>query len=132
MTATSIPDEVRGFVVRHIESLEQLEVLLLLARDPARCWDAPGVAAEMRTSLPSVEGRLRDLERRGLLAPVDGTARFRYAPATPDLESAVTKLAEAYVNHRYSIIELIFSKPMDHIRVFADAFRIRKEPRGDG
>jgi hypothetical protein len=64
----------------------------------------------------------------GLAAAAEGTpAQFRYAPRTPDLAGAVEELAQAYADRRVSVIGLIFAKPTDKLRSFADAFRIRKD-----
>lgn len=39
MAGDLIPDDVREFVIRHIESVAQLEALLLLRANPDRAWD---------------------------------------------------------------------------------------------
>lgn len=81
------------------------------------------------------EGQLVELAARGLLAQIndDSAAErmFQYQPQTPELDRAVAGLSHEYAERRVSVISLIFSKPMDKIRSFADAFRIRKE-RSDG
>jgi hypothetical protein len=41
----------------------------------------------------------------------------------------VDEVAAAYPRFRVSIINLIFSKPIDKIRTFADAFRLTKEEK---
>jgi hypothetical protein len=46
---------------------------------------------------------------------------------TPALDAAVAQLAKDYAERRVSVITLIFSKPVDKLRTFADAFRLRKD-----
>ena len=126
LSQTSIPDDVTRLVVEHIDSLEQLEVLLLLHASPERDWTAEDVAREMRSSGQSAGKRLASLASAGILSQA-GT-RFRYAPKSDELDRAVASLARVYPERRFGIIELIFSKPSDTIRTFADAFRIRRDP----
>jgi len=121
-----VPAHVRAFIHEHIDSVEQLEVLLLVRAHPGREWSAREVADELRIDPGSAEQRLEDLVRVGLLA--DGSAGVRYAPETPELARQVDELAQLYQSHRVAIISVIFSRPSERIRSFADAFRIR---RGD-
>ena len=44
-----------------------------------------------------------------------------------DLHRAVAGLAREYAARRVTVIGLIFSKPVDKIRSFADAFRLRRD-----
>jgi hypothetical protein len=124
-------NELLAFIREHIHSIEQLEVLLMIRRRADVEWTPASVSEEMRTGVPSASTRMKDLESRGLLQSTkNGTqSSYRYAPRTPELESAVAELDRAYAERRYTIIDLIFSKPVDKIRVFAEAFRIR---RGEG
>lgn len=45
---TDISPEVRQFVVERIHSVAQLELLLVLRRDPSVEWTVPMASAEMR------------------------------------------------------------------------------------
>jgi hypothetical protein len=64
----------------------------------------------------------------GLASVAEGSpAQFRYEPRSADLADAVQALARAYADRRVTVIGLIFAKPTDKIRSFADAFRIRKD-----
>jgi hypothetical protein len=123
---------VRRFILEHVHSVEQLEVLLLLHRDPARWWTAGQVSMELYTSLASADDRLRDLAARTLLV-VEPTRppRYRYEPGTEEARDVVGLLAETYRERRVTVITLVFSKPQDAIRDLADAFRIGKG-RTDG
>jgi hypothetical protein len=127
LRAGDLPEVVRRFIVDHVDSVEQLEILLLLHQHPERAWDAESVARELRISALSASDRLEDQARAGLLARVEGSpGGYRYAPGTPALDEAVAGLAKAYAERRVTVINLIFSKPIDKIRTFADAFRLRK------
>ena len=123
-----ISDPVRQFIARHIVSIEQLEILLLLREQRARAWSPAEVNDRIQSSLPSVSDRLADLVHRGLLRRDDD--RFRYdAPADQDV--IIAELAGEYRDRRYTVIDLIFSKGSDKLKVFADAFRVKKgDPHG--
>ena len=61
MTASSIPDPIRAFLRTYISSVGELEVLLLLYRDPSRWWTAEQVNRELLTSAHSAITHLEDL-----------------------------------------------------------------------
>jgi hypothetical protein len=123
-----LSEELLAFIRQHIHSVEQLEMLLLVRREKGD-WTPEKVSEEMRTALPSAFDRLADLEQRGLLVSHrNGTGpAYRYAPKSGELEQIVSSLADAYAERKYTIIDLIFSKPIDKIRVFANAFRLRRD-----
>jgi hypothetical protein len=122
-----ISQEVRALIAERIDSLVQLEVLLLLRAAPDRPWTAAEVAQALRIDPTWATGQLGDLAARGLLASADVPGAYRYAPATPELVRAVTQLEKDYAERRVTVITLIFSKPVDKLRSFADAFRLRKD-----
>jgi hypothetical protein len=124
-----LSDVVQQFILRHINSVEQLEILLMLEKDASKEWTAEEIARTFFTQRDSAELRLRELSNDGLVTAktVSKKTAYQYAPQTPDLAKAVAELARAYPTYRVSIINLIFSKPIDKIRTFADAFRFTKE-----
>lgn len=128
MSTSGFPKHVERFVIDYIDSVELLEVLLLLQRTAPSDWDAESLARELRIAPASAGVRLETLRSQKLLESIVGSPpSFRYAPASGDLDRSVRDLAETYAARRVSVITLIFSKPDDAIRSFADAFRLRKE-----
>lgn len=127
MSQDELPDDVKKLIADHIVSVEQLEVLLLLHAEAGREWSAKTVADQIRTSESSAATRLADLRARGFLDEAGGSpTTYRYAPA-PKRARDVDLLAQVYAQKRYTVIDLIFSKPIDNLRVYADAFRFRKD-----
>jgi hypothetical protein len=123
-----IAQEVQAFIADHIESVVQLEVLLLLHANPQRIFSAADIATELRIDPAWAGEQLVNLCSRGILActsPAQGL--YRYGPRIPEMDRAITGLAQAYADRRVTVIGLIFSKPVDKIRSFADAFRLRKD-----
>lgn len=120
--------EVVALLSNHITSVEELEILLLLRRSADRAWDAAAVAEDLRTSESSAAKRLGDLAMGGLIEEAgDGERSFRYAPASPWKRGAVDRLAELYAEAPFRVIDMIFAKPIANLRVYADAFRYRKD-----
>lgn len=128
MTQRGIPDDVVKFLTERIDSVEQLEVLLLLHQTAGTEWTAPDVARHLYREPTSVGRRLGVLRLQGLLQATEAEQpTFRYAPGSEALDGTVRRLAVAYAERRVSIVGIIAAKPMDNVRAFADAFRIRKE-----
>jgi hypothetical protein len=128
LRSNDLPEDVRQFIADHIESVEQLEILLLLHQHGGRVWTAESVARELRIAPLSAGERLDELARASILSRIQGSAtEYRYAPGSASLQAAVSGLATAYSERRVTVINFIFSKPVDKIRTFADAFRLRKD-----
>jgi hypothetical protein len=129
VTDKGLSEDVKKFITEHINSLEQLEILLLLHRHRQQEWTAQDVSQELRLSPTSAAMRLADLERRGLLTVRESSDLFYYCyqPQKSDFEPTVDGLAELYPDYRFTIINLIFSKPLDKVQTFADAFKFRED-----
>ncbi len=131
MTDDGITPLARAFIASHVESVMQLEVLLLLSGQRGRARTPAELAQDLRIDPAWVEAQLKAMAGKGLLETTDGSPPdYRYAPRTPELDAAVADLAKAYADRRVTVIGLIFSKPVDKIRSFADAFRLRKDTDG--
>lgn len=124
------PSSVSAFIFGYIDSVEQLEVLLLLHGEPTRAWTTDELTREMRSNPNSIIQRLRPLCSSGLVECIDD--HYRYAPKDETLHEAVQLLSVVNKTHRHRVLELIFS-PMKKARLFADAFVLgRKEEDEDG
>jgi predicted ArsR family transcriptional regulator len=123
----TFPEDLRRFIAEYISSVEQLEVLLLLKNRADRDWSAEEISQALSSQPSAIRMRLNDLTSHGLLQQKMGAERFRYQPATPELDRLTVQLAEAYHLRRVSIITLIYSTPRTQVQAFADAFRLRKD-----
>jgi hypothetical protein len=128
---SGVSAEVSNFLADHIESVLELELLLVLRADAARAWTATDLATQLKIDPAFATAQLEKFYDRRLLSAERGTDRpepaYRYAPAPAELDAAVAAVAAAYASHRVTIIGLIFSKPTSNLKTFADAFRIRKD-----
>lgn len=126
MSGGDLTAEVREFVSEHVQSAEELDILLLLQREPERKWTALDVSKAIYTVPASATMRLERLVSEGLLSSSGGSdPAYSYSPASAQLGARVTALAAAYRTDRVSVIKLIFSRPADPVESFSEAFRLR-------
>jgi hypothetical protein len=81
--SSALPEDVHRFILSRIESVEQLEVLLLMHRTPTTGWTPEAVARELYSTPSSVRGRLDSLVRQELVASSGSPPSFRYEPQAP-------------------------------------------------
>ncbi len=124
--ANELSVDVRDFITRHIVSVEELEVLLLLHEGRDRDWSSTEINARLRSQEASIAKWLDSLLRARLIRETGG--RYRFAPESEALERQTAGLAQAYRDRRIKVIEFIFSKPDDHLLSFIRAFDLRKRP----
>ena len=127
MTQTGVPADVKRFIAAEIESVGQLDVLLLLRGVADKDWTAGEVARALVMQAPSVEIWLQKMAARGLVASVGD--KYRFAPPTAEVERTIDGLAESYAKYRVAVIGTIFSRPSEGVTQFSEAFRVRR--RGD-
>jgi hypothetical protein len=125
----TLPDHVQEFISNYVDSVELIDVLLLLKRQREREWTPDEVSQRIYTTARSAANRLEALRTCGIVSAADGAERttYRYAPSTAEIERAINDLEQAYATRPTTVINLIFSKPSANIRTFADAFRLREK-----
>jgi hypothetical protein len=132
VTLRGIPREVRQFLERSIEGVEQLEILLLLSHYPERSWDAAAVADQLRLTPRIAAAHLEALGRRALLDVRIGDAvRYRFSPLSEQQAALVRQLAALYRDARGPILAFVAERRRRALEDFADAFRIG-EDESDG
>ena len=128
MTSAELPKEVRDFVTRHITSVEELEVLLLLRAVPDKDWSIDEVRRALSGSSESIRLRMDHLVRHRLVHSNSAGETFRYSVGEAG-DATIDEVANAYAKRRVAVIGLIFSGPSDSVRSFSDAFRFRDEDK---
>lgn len=119
-----IPDDVRNFILKHIDSIAHLEALLLLRRETAAGWTAPGAAKHLYIKENEAAELLARLAADGFLAASDGV--YGYAGGSEEQRRVTSRLADIYARHLVPVTNLIHSKPR-RIREFAAAFKLTKD-----
>jgi hypothetical protein len=120
------PAELRQFIANHVESIAQLEALLILRQETAHAWRAEPLAQRLYITPEMSEGILADLARRGFAVRSD-EGEYQYAAGNADQDRLVNDLATHYRSRRVAVITEIYSKPVNKVQTFADAFRLRRE-----
>ena len=125
MVSESIPDEVREFVQKYIDSIAQLEALLLLRRELSAPWNAAMVAKRLYITDGDASDVLRKLLGHGFLKFNRKTYQYQ---CPPELDKLVGHVADVYARQLIPMTHIIHNKP-GRIREFADAFKLKKEPK---
>lgn len=131
MSFDRISPRVRTFVAEHIDSVTQLELLLLLHRDPAARWRAADAAHEMRMPLDWAAAQLERFRSAGLLVCTDDSAPWFFYRADNDAAALIDEVAETFRRRRTSMTALIFAPSTHDIALLSDAFRIRRDDEED-
>lgn len=124
MTDEAVPADLREFIAKYIDSVAELEALLLLRNNPNERWDIANVAKRLYTTEHMVDSALTRLCEQGILTQKDGL--YRFEPQSPDLEKLIDRLSDSYRRQLIPITNLIHAKPR-RIREFADAFKLKKD-----
>lgn len=128
MAEPVIPEDIARFVLETVDSVAQLEALLLLRNHCEQDWSVVALAARLYIKEEQTAQIVSVLRMQGFVGQI-GTdpVLFRYAPVLPELGAMLDRVAEIYRKHLVPITNLIHSKPKPRIQEFADAFRIRKD-----
>jgi hypothetical protein len=125
MPAFVVPEIVARLIADSIDSIPELETILLLREHPEVEWNVARVAHRIYVDERNAAELLEKLSGKGFCSLQAGG--YRYAPATPELDAAVSELAHTYARRVVAVTQLIHKKPSASVRQFAAAFRIRKE-----
>lgn len=119
-----IPPEVRDFIIRHIDSVSQLEALLILHAHPEESWEVGRIASRVYTSDRELGAVLERFTAEGFLKR-EGDL-YRYDGNDPAADHTIAELARCYASHLILVTNMIHSKPRS-MRSFSDAFKLRKD-----
>ena len=128
MADEPIPDDIKRFIFKSIDSIAQLEALLLLRRQPQEAWNAQTLAKRLYISEQETSRLLDHLYAEGFLRLTSAEPPlYCYHPQPDELGQMVDHLAEAYAKHLVPVTNLIHAKSRTRIQEFADAFKLRKD-----
>ncbi|HVV81849.1 MAG TPA: hypothetical protein VHE35_02175 [Kofleriaceae bacterium] len=135
MSEPEVGEDARRLLGREIDSIEKLELLFLAWSDQARTWTTAAAAERLRLPADAVATAADELASSGMLIRVGET--YRLAGAAGPNAASVDALCRLYDADRLLVLKVMTSLAMDRIRssaarVFADAFRFRKDPGKGG
>ena len=128
MADDAFPEDVKQLIIDKIDSVAHLEALLLLRSTPEE-WPAERLAQRLYIDEPAAAKILAQLRSNGFLTVREESgSRYRYAPASSQLQGQVDRLADTYRQRLIPVTNLIHNKPARRdVQRFADAFRFRRE-----
>ena len=124
MSYEHIPDTVRTLIADRLDSVPELEAVLLLRQDATHEWTPDEAGRRLYVSTTVAAHVLAQLHAHGFLTERAGA--YRYAPHGPAIADAVDQLATTWARHLVAVTNLIHAKASPNARAFADAFRFRK------
>jgi hypothetical protein len=123
MPAQYVPDDIRDFILKHIDSVAQIEALLLIWSSPEERWGLRQIAARIYTSDTEAAKALGGLSAEGLLVCVDGI--FSLNKSAENVEM-IRKLQEVYARYLIPVTDVIHSRSSSAPST-AGAFRLPKD-----
>jgi DNA-binding FadR family transcriptional regulator len=121
----TLPSELRVFLHTCIESIAQVELLLLM-RGSERMRTARDIASELGVTVAAARRDVEILAARGLLeVRVGEEIAYRYRPKSDDLARYCDLLAQYYITSRQTVLGFVAAESRLSIKRFADAFKLR-------
>jgi hypothetical protein len=112
----------------NIDAVDQLEILRLVAGSPHVEHTASALAQELHLPLETIEPHIHALGARGLLTIVAAQPlTCKFGAHSAELEAPVQQLVKTYLERPVTLIKMVYEKPKEQFRSFADAFRLKKE-----
>jgi hypothetical protein len=115
----------RIFISRYIQSIEELEILLLFDREPHITWSAQQIYDIILSTPASVERWLNELVGHGLLEKAPAVATGYCRCSDPELSSQIAMLAKIYRISPVRVIEAMCKRGYLAGQSLADAFKLK-------
>lgn len=126
MSGDPLPPEIQKFIVRHIASVEELEILLLLFKERDPPCTAESAYQVIKSSRQSVQLGLDKFLEAGFVESVPGDPPGYTFKAT-ESESLIHELNRCYQEKPVRVIGAIYQRTRDFARDFADAFKFKRD-----
>lgn len=127
MTTPDIPAAVLEFISKRIDTVPQLESLLIMSADENRVWSVDDIAARTYVVAAAAAAVLNELHRRQLIALGEDGQHYQYCPASEEERQTVAQTAIAYRRHLIPLATYIHSKASSSVKEFARAFALKKD-----
>lgn len=122
---STIPNDVRRFVLTSIPSVPYLEAALLMRGAAHRSWSVAELAASLYVPERTAAELVDALANAGV-ARLEAS-RYRYAPRDEALGASLDRLADCYAADLVGVSNLIHDATQKSASRFAAAFKLRKD-----
>jgi predicted ArsR family transcriptional regulator len=122
-------EEVYRFILNQIDSVPQMEALLLVWESRPKRWAESEIAERLYVSTDAVRNIMQELVRRRLVA-VDtqqSARQYFYESKSEDLDGLIEAVAATYRHELVRVSTFIHTKASSAVRDFAKAFKFTKE-----
>ena len=121
-------EQIDRFIVDEIDSVPQLEALLLVWNNRPKEWTGDSMARELYVSPDVAQDILRRLAQRRLIAEVNANSgRYILLMDSIEREQLLASLDKVYRRELVRVSNMIHSKASRAVRDFASAFRFKKD-----
>lgn len=117
--------ELEQLIESSLDSVWTLELLLLLHGRRSTSWTEDRLVEELRSSASVVRRAIAALLAGGLVCEAEG-GTYAYAPATPEVDALVQRLAEEFRSRPDAVRRMIVMPKDEKLNTFSDAFLFRK------
>lgn len=120
--------QVDRFIVDEIDSVPQLEALLLFWKNRPQVWSSESLAKALYVSPEVSRDILAHLAQRQLIFEVEGSEdQFALSADSEEKQRLLASLDVIYRRELVRVSNMIHTKASRGVRDFADAFRLKKE-----
>lgn len=127
MPKADLPAAVVQFILKRIDTVTELETLLIMSAESTRAWTAEEIADRIYAAAPSAAAVLHALEQQRLIRKAADGSGFCFNPASEEERQLVARTALAYRTHLIPITTLIHKKASGAVQEFARAFDLKKD-----
>ena len=127
MPLAQIPGQVLRFLEECIDSVPQLEALLIMFEAPRRRWSVADIAARVYISQAEAIRVLDRLARRELVQSEDSGGHYQIQLGNDALRALIDEVARTYRANLTLIATFIHEKPPASVTEFARAFDLKRD-----
>ena len=122
-------EEIYRFILNQIDSVPQMEALLLVWESRPKKWAENEIAKRLYIGIDAVRNIMQELVRRRLLAAdtQQSVKQYFYESKAEDLDSLIEAVAATYRHDLVRVSTFIHTKASSAVRDFAKAFKFTKE-----
>ncbi len=122
-------EEIYRFILNQIDSVPQMEALLLVWESRPKKWAESEIAERLYIGIDAVRNIMQELVRRRLLAAdtQQSAKQYFYESKPEDLDSLIEAVAATYRRDLVRVSTFIHTKASSAVRDFAKAFKFTKE-----
>lgn len=123
-----LADVVARDVDLYVDSLDSLEVVVMVFRESERSWSPEQVAQRLRISTRVARRELERMRTRGIARPdAEDPSRTQFDPSDTERLAAVARISATYGTRRIELINYVASQTLKRIQSISDAFRLKKD-----